>query len=79
MFIVYIIQSDKSSRYYIGHTQNISERLKRHNRSGVKSTKYGIPWKVVYTEKHKNKSDAFKREMQIKGFKGGILFQKLLK
>ena len=38
-----------------------------------------LPWKIVYTETFKTKSEAYKRELQIKSYKGGNAFKKLIK
>lgn len=78
MFTVYILKSEKSNRYYIGHTNNIEDRIKRHNRGQNKSTKICRPWKVIYTEHYNTKSEAYQREMEIKRYKSGIKFKKLL-
>lgn len=78
MFIVYILKSKKTNRYYIGHTSNLCDRLSRHNGGKNKSTKSGTPWEVVYIEKYKTKTEAYRREFEIKSYKGGILFKKLL-
>jgi len=78
MYKVYILQSLKNNRYYIGHTNNIYKRLKRHNSGQVKSTKPYLPWKIVHTEDYKTKAEAYKREMEIKSYKSGIKFKKLL-
>lgn len=78
MFTVYILQSIKIRRYYIGHTEDLADRLGRHNRKLVKSTKAYAPWEVIYTENYSSKSEAFRREMEIKKYKGGIKFKKLL-
>ena len=47
MCTVYILYSNTSSRYYVGQTSDIDQRLERHNQGRVKSTKYGIPWEIV--------------------------------
>ena len=78
MYKVYILQSIKNQRYYIGHTSNLDKRLLRHNSGGVKSTKNNRPWKIVYTENYNTKSEANKRELEIKNYKGGIKFKRLL-
>jgi len=78
MFSVYIIQSLKNQRYYIGHAEDSDVRLKKHNGGIVKSTKYGIPWKKVYTENYPTRAEAYRREIEIKSYKGGIKFKKLL-
>jgi len=47
-FLTYIIQSRKSGRYYVGHTQNILERLSYHNNGKVTATRNKGPWDLVY-------------------------------
>jgi putative endonuclease len=74
MYKVYILKSLAKDRYYIGHTRDLEERLRRHNRGLVKSTKPYKPWKLVYSEDKEDKSKAFKRELQIKSYKGGNAF-----
>ncbi|MFH1667528.1 MAG: GIY-YIG nuclease family protein [Candidatus Komeilibacteria bacterium] len=78
MFITYILQSQKTQRYYIGCTKDLNKRLIRHNLGQVKSTKHGIPWIIVYQEKLNTLGVARKRENEIKKYKGGILFKKLI-
>jgi hypothetical protein len=38
-YTVYLLQSTKDKRYYIGQTKNFSLRIAEHNRGCVKSTK----------------------------------------
>jgi putative endonuclease len=78
MYFVYILKSLKVLRYYIGSSENVARRLSDHNSGKVKSTKAYKPWEVVYLEKFNIKSDAFKREKQIKSYKSGNAFKKLL-
>lgn len=78
MYTVYILKSSKNDRYYIGHTKDIDERITRHNSGRVPFTKKFMPWQVIYTEIYSTKSDAYKREVEIKNFKGGIPFKRLL-
>ena len=78
MFYVYILKSDKVNRYYTGHSKDYNKRLNEHNKGKVRSTKPYIPWKVVYIEKCDKKSDAFKRELEIKKYKSGNAFKKML-
>jgi len=78
MYYVYILKSIKHSRYYIGHSQDHIKRLSEHNRGKVRSTKAYIPWVIVYQEEYLTKSEAYKREMQIKSYKSGNAFNKLI-
>ncbi len=77
-YYVYILRSDSKNRYYIGHTNNLENRLKRHNQGKNKSTKQGMPWEIVYKEIFASKQDAYRREFQIKKYKGGEAFKKLI-
>lgn len=66
MFFVYILESEKTGRWYVGHTENIVLRLAAHNAGRVKSSKPYIPYAVVYQEIFTTRSAAVKRELQIK-------------
>ena len=78
MYKVYILKSDKTKKHYTVHTKNTDDRLSRHNRGSVKSTKHGRPWKIVYTETCRSKLDAIRRELEIKRYKSGFKFRKLV-
>ena len=78
MNFVYIIKSLIVLRYYIGSTENVDRRLSDHNSGKVKSTKAYKPWEIVYLERFDIKSYALKREKQIKSYKSGNAFKKLL-
>ena len=77
MYFVYIIYSKSKNRYYSGHSGDYHKRLMDHNRGKVKSTKAYIPWEIIHLEKFETKSEAFKREMQIKSYKSGEAFKEL--
>ncbi len=65
-FVVYIIYSSKHDVYYKGYTENIEKRLEFHNTDKSKYTAGKGPWVLVYQEKFDSKSDALKREKQLK-------------
>jgi putative endonuclease len=76
---VYILKSINFNRYYIGHSANTEKRLSEHNSGKVRSTKAYRPWKIVHFEVKSNKKEAYTREMQIKSYKHGEAFEKLIK
>ncbi|MFA6909451.1 MAG: GIY-YIG nuclease family protein [Patescibacteria group bacterium] len=78
MFTVYILQNTKTNRFYIGHTFNLVDRLRRHNRGRNISTKGDGQWILQHKEEFPTKQEAYKREMQIKSYKGGEAFKKLI-
>ena len=79
MWKVYILYSDKADRYYTGVTDDLPWRLERHNQGWGRYTKRGIPWEVVYIEKFETKSEALKREREIKERKSKNYIENLIK
>ena len=79
MYYVYILHSKIKGRYYIGCCKNMKRRLGEHNSGKVRSTKAHIPWEIVYTEEIESRTEAYEREKEIKSYKSGSRFQKLIK
>jgi len=79
MYYVYILKSLKDGRYYIGSTKNLDNRISDHNLGRTKSLRSRLPLKLVYYEKYPTQSMARKREKEIKNYKGGNAFKKLIK
>ena len=77
-YVVYIIKSLKTAKLYIGYTSNLNERLKRHNSGRSTYTKKEKPWELIYTEEVASKSDALRREKEIKSYKSGNSLRNLL-
>jgi putative endonuclease len=78
MYYVYILQSQKDGKIYIGSTSNVDARLTFHNAGFQRSTKNRTPFELKYTETYSNRSEAEKREKQIKSYKGGEAFKRLV-
>ena len=67
-YFVYMLKcvSSVKKRTYVGYTNNISIRLKKHNSNkGAKSTK-GYKWVLVYKKKFYSKKNALSFEYQLK-------------
>ena len=62
----YVIYSDSADRFYKGHCEDISRRLKEHNSGRTKSIKAFIPWRIVYYEESSTRDEAIKREHYFK-------------
>jgi len=78
MYTVYILQSLKNNRYYVGHTSNIEKRLLQHNSGLTYSTRNHIPWKIVYQKEFNSKSIAQHFELKIKKMKSRQFIEKLI-
>ncbi len=70
MFYIYILQSLKDGRTYVGYTYEIDQRLQKHNSGQVKSTKYRRPLKLLFTENFETEKMAKARELYWKSGAG---------
>ena len=67
-YSVYMILSKINNRLisYVGYTSNLKKRLFLHNSSrGAKFTK-GKKWKLIYSKRYCDKSEAMKEEFKLK-------------
>ena len=68
MWYVYILVCSDNS-YYIGYTDNVLSRVKRHNEGrDAKYTACRRPVKLLWQEPHEMEESAVKRKKQIKGW-----------
>ena len=68
VYYVYLIKTLKGylNKSYVGYTNNIVNRIAKHNNNlGAKSTK-GYKWQIVYKKKFYSKSKALSFEYELK-------------
>lgn len=70
MYYTYVIQSQKTKRWYTGSTGDLRKRLNQHNKRKSTWTKDGVPWKLIYYEACLNEEDARSREKYLKSGMG---------
>ena len=56
-------------KLYIGYTEDVTVRIKRHNEGKEQYTKSGIPWELIYQENYLTRGEAMKREKYLKNLK----------
>lgn len=67
-YYVYILLC-KDGSYYTGYAKNLKRRVEQHKkRQGARYTRMHEPEKIVYVEKFGSRSEAMKREREIKSF-----------
>lgn len=77
-YFVYILKSKRTGKYYTGYSDNPHRRLKEHNSGKTKSLLKHIPLEIIHEEEYKTIEEARKREKQIKKYKSGEAFKRLL-
>jgi len=75
---VYIIYSNLTDKYYVGHTNNLEKRIGKHNTNHKGFTGKNNDWNLVYSENYPTKIDAYAREREIKRWKSRKLIEKLI-
>lgn len=77
MYYVYLLQSQKTSKYYVGFSSNLKRRLQSHNSGNSKVTKPDLPWRLVYYEAYSTEQAARLRERKLKHHGKGLAELKL--
>ena len=78
MAFVYILQSTRDGRYYIGSTTNIESRLLHHKGGHTPSTKRFGSITLVFKQEYKTLPEARKIEYHIKKLKRKDYIKKII-
>lgn len=66
MITVYVLRSLKDGKLYIGMTENLDARLKRHEQGKTPSTRNRRPLVLLHSEEFENRQQARRREKYLK-------------
>ena len=69
MFYTYILISKSNGKLYIGQTNNLEDRLKRHNSNYNKYTANKGPWKIIFSKSFETRQEAVQLELKLKSMK----------
>ena len=78
MFTVFAIKSLIHKFIYVGMTEKLEERLVRHNKGYVRSTKRFAPFKLIYSEICESGKLAREREKFLKSTSGKRFLKSLI-
>lgn len=72
MYIIHALYNEVADRIYIGQTNDLQRRWDEHNvyHSKHYTGRLKGEWKLVYKEEVSTRSEAIKREKQLKSFRG---------
>jgi len=70
MYFIYILQSLKDIRTYVGYSKDVNNRLIQHNSGQVPATKNRRPLKLIFTESFTTEQEAKRRELYWKSGAG---------
>lgn len=81
MYIVYAIYNKDNDKVYVGQTDDLTRRLELHNNKFFKNSftsRYSGKWELIYKEEAANRSEAVKREKQLKSYQGRQFIKKYI-
>ena len=78
MYTVYILQSNKTNKFYIGETSNLERRLKEHRQAKTSFGKINKSISLIYSKKVQTLSEARKMESFLKRQKSHKFIEKLI-
>ena len=79
IYIMYVLESIKDKKRYIGFTTNLRKRPEEHRKGLSPATKPRLPMKLIYFEGCTNEEDARRREIYLKTTRGRRFLAKRLK
>lgn len=79
MAFVYILQSKKDGRFYIGSTIDLEKRLRHHKGGFTHSTKRFGELELLFSQEYPTISDARKIEKKLKSLKRKDYIEKIVK
>ena len=75
---VYILQSAKSLRYYIGSSVDVNNRLIYHNNGWVTATRNKGPWEVKFTQSYSTIKEVKQVEYKLKKSKSRKIIEQII-
>ena len=68
-YFLYVLKSELDGSLYIGQSNNVVNRLNKHNLGQNKSTKSKLPWQLIFSKGVETRSEAMKLEKKLKSWK----------
>ena len=65
-YYVYILHSERLSKFYKGSTSNLDLRIQRHNSGRETYTKSGLPWRLIWFTEKSTRSASMILEKKLK-------------
>lgn len=78
--MVCAICNQEKEKIYIGQTKNLKKRLELHNSKAFKgyTSRFSGLWNLIYSEEVASRTDALRREKQLKSFQGRQFVKKFI-
>jgi putative endonuclease len=81
MYFVYAVYNEKHNKIYVGQTKNLDQRIRLHNDKSFKQSytaRFDGSWELVYKEEAANRTEALRREKELKSHQGRDFVRSLI-
>jgi putative endonuclease len=81
MFL-YILQSKRTGRHYVGVSDHLERRIEQHNNprdNPSRWTRGGGPWKLVFVQEFSSAVEALRAEKYVKRMKSRAFIEKIIR
>lgn len=78
MHYLYILYSHGLDQYYSGHSNNVDQRLEKHNAGKSRATYRGVPWVMKRIIEFPTKRQAIQAENWIKRMKSRKVIERVI-
>jgi len=65
-YFVYILYSETFDKFYIGQTNNVIDRLRRHNSGFENATAPYLPWLLIWHAEKESRTESMSLEKKLK-------------
>ena len=69
MHVVYVLESERTKRLYVGQSSDLQRRLREHRAGRVRSTRGRGPWRLLHAEPVASRAEAVRLERWLKAQK----------
>ncbi len=77
LWYVYALYNRSNHKIYIGQTGDLKRRIEEHNQKVGNHFTARVPghWEVIYKEQLETKTEALRREKQLKSYRGRLFIK----
>ena len=76
-YYFYVLRSQTTGRFYLGHTENMVRRIFQHNNNRTVSIKNRGRWELFYSEEYPTRAEAAQWERYMKRMKSHVYIEGL--
>jgi len=78
-YVVYILKSESTGRFYVGSTDDLAQRVREHNTGKSRATRNRGPWHLCWSRQFSTRAEAVRFERYVKSQKSRRVIEDLIR